>query len=106
MWCKLNFVQLAHAHFDNLEGVYIIWHGPPNPATVYVGRGMIRERLEAHRKDERIQKPYAEMGLFATWAAVPAQSRGGVEAFLKNCLKPEVNEQGSTDAPIPVNLPW
>ena len=55
VWCNLNAVNLDHDHFDEMDGVYIIWHGGNDPRVVYVGRGSIRDRLRKHRLDERIQ---------------------------------------------------
>lgn len=106
VWCKLNFVNLDHQHFDHLEGVYVIWHGGATPAAVFVGKGMIRDKLKQHRVDDRIQKPYAELGLFATWASVPQQSQAGVEAFLIGVLKPIVQDVLPPTEPIQVRPPW
>jgi hypothetical protein len=61
VWCELNSVDLAHYHFNAMEGVYIIWHGGPKPATVRVGQGIVRDRLQAHRTDTAIQR-YAQLG--------------------------------------------
>ena len=105
VWCKLNFVNLDHPIFTNLEGVYVIWHGGPNPATVYVGSGVIRDRITEHRRDLRIQS-YNQLGLFVTWSAVPQESRKGVEAFLIGKLAPIVTERSPTDIPVEVNSPW
>jgi hypothetical protein len=104
-WCSLNKVNLSHEHFDDLEGVYIIWHGGPTPKIVRVGQGVIRTRLTAHRQDEEIQA-YAGLNLYVTWARVDASSRGGIEAFLADELSPLVGERFPDVPPIPVNLPW
>jgi len=104
-WCGLNTVNLDHSHFDDLEGVYIIWHGGSNAATVRVGQGVIRDRLAAHREDDDIQA-YAHLTLFATWASVAKQYRDGVEAYLADSLNPKVGERFPDRVPIEVNLPW
>lgn len=104
-WCPLNTVNLQHSHFDNMEGVYIIWHGGENPATVRVGQGIIRDRLAAHRNDPDIQK-YSNLSLYATWASVTITYRDGVEAFLIQKLNPKVGERFPNRIPIEVNLPW
>ena len=44
-WCPLNTVNLEDEHFDDMEGVYIIWHGGQSPKTVRVGQGIVRERF-------------------------------------------------------------
>ena len=45
VWCNFNAVNLDHNHFNNTEGVYIIWHGGTNPKVVYVGRGTSEKEL-------------------------------------------------------------
>jgi hypothetical protein len=104
-WCGLNTVNLDHSHFDGMEGVYIIWHGGDSPATVRVGKGVIRDRLAAHRQDPEVQS-YDHLNLLATWASVSANYRDGVEAYLANTLNPLVGERFPNVSPITVNLPW
>lgn len=104
-WCSLNNVDLSHSHFDNMEGVYIIWHGGNSPATVRVGQGIIKDRLAVHRKDSQVQA-YAELGLFVTWAQVSAKYRDGIEAYLAQKLNPKVGERFPTVDSLQVNLPW
>ncbi len=105
VWGKLNTVNLDHAHFDTMAGVYVIWHGGSNSATVYVGQGVIKDRLAAHRKDPRIQQ-YAHLGLYVTWASVQDDMRDGVEAYLSRILRPKESERSPDVAEIQVNLPW
>ena len=61
-WCSFQTVNITHPHFTGLGGVYIIWHGGQTPQTVYVGRGQIANRLQAHRSDPSILK-YSSLGL-------------------------------------------
>jgi len=103
---RLFGVDLSHSHFDGLGGVYIIWraHGFI-PKAVYVGQGIIKNRLHAHRKDPRIlQYTSKEKPLYVVWAGVPSVHRTGVEMYLHNELNPLVGEppQGTR---IRVNLP-
>jgi hypothetical protein len=105
VWCPLGTVNLAHPHFNQMDGVYVIWHGGPNAATVYVGKGNVRDRLTYHRTNRQVQA-YSQFGLFVTWAAVPASQRDGVEAFLAQRLHPLVVEGYPQVAPFEVNLPW
>src|SRR5712691_6954545 len=88
VWCPLLTVNLQHPHFQNLAGVYIIWHGGQAPWTVYVGQGNIAERLAEHRTDPRILQ-YSSLGLFVTWASVIAPLRDGIERYLADKLKPK-----------------
>ena len=105
-WCNLNTVNLEHNHFDTMNGVYVIWHGGPNPATVRVGQGYIRERLRSHRTDPSIAA-YAPLGLYVTWASVPEpQLRNRVERYLGDVLRPLVGERLPEIPPEQVNLPW
>lgn len=105
VWCPLSTVNLGHEHFNNLEGVYIIWHGGSAAATVRVGSGTIRDRLTAHRNDPQIQA-FAHLGLFVTWAIVQQNYREGVEAFLASTLNPKIGQRFPNVVPIGVNLPW
>lgn len=66
-WCNLLDINLDQKQFNNLEGVYIIWHGVPNPGTVHIGQGVIRDRLKAHQKDPKILA-YQERGGYVAWA--------------------------------------
>jgi len=43
-WTQLNDLNLRAPQFDNLEGVYVIWHGVETGAYVRVGQGKIREK--------------------------------------------------------------
>lgn len=100
-WCVLTTVDLSHDHFDNLEGVYIIWN---SAQCVRIGQGNIRDRLQEHKTDNEILS-YADPTLFATWARVDSQNRDGVEAFLASHYKPAVGKLFPNVSPIQVNLP-
>ncbi len=104
-WCNLLIVNLAHPNLNDVEGIYIIWHGQPNPAVVYVGQGVIRDRLAQHRNDSRILA-YQPQGLYVTWAKVDAQYRDGIERFLADTWNPKVGDNHPQATPIPVNSPW
>lgn len=104
VWCPLDSLNLKHEHFDDMEGVYIIWHGGDQPATVRVGQGVIRDRFKAHLKDKDIQA-YKHFGLYVTWASVPPVYRDGIEAYLGEILEPLVGERFPNRKQIKVNLP-
>ena len=104
-WCSLHNLNLDHSHFKNLEGVYIIWHGGQQPATVYVGQGNIAARLAEHRQHDDILK-FSHHGLFVTWAQVDARSRDGVERFVADGLNPKVGQHHPLASTIAVNFPW
>lgn len=106
-WCQLNTVNLNHDALG-VRGVYVIWHGASGqakPAVVYVGQGTVRDRLADHRDDLRIQA-YANRTLYVTWAAVAADHRDGVEAYLGSNYAPLVGERHPAATPISVNSPW
>jgi hypothetical protein len=105
VWCKLNAVNLSHEHFNNMNGVYVIWHGGTNPAVVYVGQGNIKERLTEHRSDKRIQQ-YDYLDLYVTWATVPKEYRKGVEEYLANFWTSKIPHHQQNTPPIEVNSPW
>ena len=105
---QLFGVDLSDPHFDDLEGVYIIWraHGI-TPVSVYAGQGIIKNRLYAHRNDPRIFQYNSRIKpLYVAWAEVSWGHRTGVEMYLHNELTPLVGEppQGNP-TPVRVNLP-
>ena len=105
-WCSFLNLNLDHSHFDNLEGVYIIWHSGQQPAVVYVGQGDIADRITSHRRDDKILR-FSHYGLFVTWAqVVDDYARDGVELFLSQQLSPKVGQRYPDVLPIPVNFPW
>ena len=105
VWCNLNTVNLDHDHFNNLDGVYIIWHGGKQPHVVYVGRGLIKDRIKSHRKDNNIQK-YSSLNLFVTWAKVLPEFQKGVESYLAGYWEPKEGEHHLNLPHIMVNAPW
>ena len=88
------------------NGVYIIWHGGQTPRVVYVGQGIICDRLTSHRSDQRIIKYKASGTLFVTWAAALTTEQDGIERYLADRLSPLVGDRHPDAKPIPVNLPW
>jgi hypothetical protein len=106
-WCKLNKVNLDHAHFNDMDGVYVIWHGGSAAATVFVGSGQIRSALIEQRKNVQTQA-FNSLGLFVTWARVTKEQQDSVVAFLNKVLKPKVVNSVFHLAPAEsqVNLPW
>ncbi len=105
VWGPLLTVDTAHAHFDSMEGVYIIWHGGQNPRVVRVGQGVIRDRILAHRGDPQVMR-YRDHGLFITWARVATRFCDGVERYLAEQLSPLVGDRYPNVPSISVNLPW
>ena len=105
VWCDLVNLNLNHEHFANMEGVYIIWHGGPNPATVRVGQGILKDRLSEHRQDPAILA-YKNHRLFVTWASVATSYRDGIERYLAEKLNPKVGARFPDVKSVEVNYPW
>jgi hypothetical protein len=99
-WCSFLNVDLSHSHFNNLEGVYIIFRTDGH--VIRVGQGIIKDRLAAHRNDSKITTCG---NLLVTWAEVQRSYRDGVERYLAEVLKPTVGDAFPDVVPIPVNLP-
>ena len=103
-WCGLLTVNINHEHFNNMEGVYIIWHGGNNPATLYVGQGIIRDRIAGHRQENAVLA-YQQYPLRVTWASVSKVYRDGIERYLAEKLNPKIGRRYPDAPPIKVNLP-
>lgn len=105
-WCDFLNLDLDHSHFDNLEGVYIIWHGGVNPWVVRVGQGIIGDRLKNHREDTKILK-YKNLRLYVIWARINnSKQRDGIEKYLAEKWQPMVGTKFPDVLPIIVNSPW
>jgi len=104
IWGELYAINLNDPHFDNLEGVYMIWLGGPKPAAICAGSGLIREKLEDRRAAPELQA-LREKSILVSWAKVGAFERGGVERWLLQNLKPKIANVMPDAAPIEVNLP-
>ncbi|MBI5245620.1 MAG: type II/IV secretion system protein [Elusimicrobia bacterium] len=103
-WAELYAVDLNDPHFDGLEGVYMVWMGGNQPAAICAGAGLIREKLAARREEPAIAA-MKEKSLLVTWAKVDAISRGGVERWLLENLRPKVANPLPGSVAVEVNLP-
>jgi len=104
-WCPLSTVKLSHPHFNDMEGVYLIWHdGGREPAVVAVGEGYIRDELRAAKRDPAIQA-YHHLKLYVTWARVATRYRQGVLAYLAAHYEPKVSRPALLVEPVAVELP-
>ena len=102
-WCNLEYIDLSKI---SVIGVYVIWHGAPNPKVVRVGQGDVSSRLNDHRNSNEVMKYKTNGGLYVTWANVPSNLLGGVEVFLGNLFQPLVGVRFPNVTPIPVNSPF
>jgi len=102
----LDFSRLDVSQISG-QGVYIIWHGGPNPRVVRVGKGDLRTRLEGHRQNPRLMW-YASQGkLLITWAEVKSRPhQDGIETYLTKLLSPLLGDQMANVPPIQVQSPF
>jgi len=105
-WCTFLNVDLSHSHFDDMEGVYIIWYWDNDePVTIRIGQGIIKDRLNKHREDPEILE-YEEKNMYVTWARIDMSEQNAVEKYLADTLRPLVGENFPDVYPKEVNLPW
>ena len=104
-WCNLSSLNLGDPHFENLNGVYVIWHmGNTYSNVIRVGQGLVKGRLDEHRNNPEILE-YNHLGILVTWALVHPSYMDGVERFLSETLKPAIGSRFPDVSPIIVNLP-
>ena len=105
-WCILSELDLDHEHFNDMEGVYVIWQGEENPVALRAGQGLIRECLARERNDKDLLAYREQHELYVTWAEVNPRFRDGVLRYVSEALKPELENSYPDVSPIGVNLPW
>jgi len=105
-WCILFELDLDHDHFNDLEGVYVIWQGEENPVALRAGQGLIRESLIKERNDEDLLAGREQHEIYVTWAEVNSRFRDGVVRYIKGSLKLKLENSYPDVPPIGVNLPW
>ena len=99
IWCDFLKLDLDNDHFNNINGVYIIFN---SEKVIRVGSGNIKDRISAHRNDEEINK---FKNLKVTWAKVEDVYLYNVEKYLSLQYNIEVGERFPDVKPIEVNLP-
>jgi hypothetical protein len=104
-WCALLDLDLEHQHFDDMEGVYIIWCGEQNTVALRVGEGCIRDCLAKERNIRQIVAIGQRYPLYVTWAKIGAKFRRGVVRYISEEIKPKLTRPYQNIAPIEVNLP-
>jgi CheY-like chemotaxis protein len=105
-WCILSELDLNHEHFNDMEGVYIIWQGDENPVALRVGQGWIRKSLARERNDKDLSAYREKHDLYVTWAEVNPRFRDGVLRYISEALKVEFAHSYPDVQPIAINLPW
>jgi len=106
-WCNLFDVMLESNHFNELDGVFIIWYWNKKylPCVVRVGQGNIRERLLQERQRPAILA-LKDYDLLVTWASVGKFQSDGIERYLGETLDPIIKRLLPEASPIRVILPW
>lgn len=105
-WCCLSELDLAHSHFEDMSGVYVIWYEDESPLCLRVGRGFIRNCLIQELHDEDILVHRQKQELFVTWARVGSMFREGVTKYIGEALNQKLSSTVSNAEPIEVNFPW
>jgi CheY-like chemotaxis protein len=105
-WCILAELDLDHRHFNDMEGVYVIWQGEENPVALRAGQGLIRNSLARERNDKDLLAHTENRELYVTWAEVNPRFRDGVLRYVLGALKLEFEDNYPTVRPVRVNLPW
>lgn len=105
-WCRLSELDLAHNHFDDMEGVYLIWYEVEKPVCLRVGQGFIRDCLIWELNDHDIQAQRKKQELFVTWARVGSTFRSPVARYIIEELEPVLECTCPDTGCIEVNLPW
>ena len=108
VWCSFAELKTNAPLFNNLHGIYCIFQLVPAKYklyhTIYVGSGIIRNRIKAHRKEPNIKR---YKYLLVTWAEIPKQgNREGVERYLADELIPLEGSDYPDVEPIAVNFPY
>ncbi len=104
IWGEFSAVDLDDRHFDDLEGVFVVWMGGSSPAAIAVGSGRIRNTLKELRADPALSA-YREKKLLVSWAKVDQAARAGVARYLIEALKPRIAQPSPSAVPIEVNAP-
>lgn len=107
VWCELNKIDLSSNALKELTGVYILWTGQISSkrTIIKVGSGKITDELLKNKRDLAMMA-FFHLGLYVTWAEVPALKRRNVQYYLTSVLQPKFEEKVPDLNPIQVNLPW
>lgn len=103
-WPSLKKVDLTNV---TAAGIYIIWYFGSPGRVVYVGQGIVKDRLGKHRLNPEITLSAPQgIDLLVSWATVPEHLRGGMERYLADRFNPIVGEAHPDVPKIAVLAPW
>ena len=103
-WCTLSELDLDHEHFDDMEGVYVIWYGEESPVALRVGYGYVSNCLANERNDKEVWA-YKQDEIYVTWGKVGPKFRDGVVKYVADVLQPKLESSYPDVEPIEVNIP-
>ena len=104
-WHEIMKLDFSESCFQRLSGIFIIWHGGPNPKVLFIGQGDIPTQLDMLRHKMEYKK-FIPIGLFVTWAKFNKEQWNGVHRFLNEKLRPVTTIDKIEDHQIYVNLPF
>ncbi|MGD8915161.1 MAG: response regulator [Syntrophobacterales bacterium] len=104
IWCNLSELDLDHEHFNDMEGIYVIWQGVDNPLALRVGHGLIKECLARERNDKEVLA-YQRDEIYVTWGKVDRKFCAAIVRYIANILQPELDSSSPDVEPLKVNIP-
>jgi len=106
VWCNLYKLDLTHKLLQGLDGVYVIWSDNGKEKKVLIiGEGEIAPELIALKKDIAMQA-FQHIGVYVTWAEVPAFRKNSVANYLTHLLKPKMLGGDAQGSKTKVNSPF
>lgn len=101
---RLYDLILPSVRTDGVYVIYVIEH--QTPQVIYVGQGVVADRLAVHRTNQTIRATNVRSTVYVTFASVPTVTRNGVERFLADRLRPMLGDAHPTALPVAVSLPF
>ena len=108
-WLDLKRLDLAAMARNPSRpvGLYIIWHGGPDPRIVRIGKGDIAVRLLSHRQNLQIMRYENQGALMVTWAVLHDPHRQAcVEKYLNEKFPPLVRDHLTDMPPERIRSPF
>ena len=105
-WWTLADANVEDEHFDDMEGVYIIWYEDHDQVTLRVGQGHIRDCIVSERNNEEMWRYVQEHEIYVTWAQVERKYLEVVAKQIAQATKPRLKSSSPDVGTSVVNLPW
>ena len=104
-WCTFSELDLDHEHFDEMEGVYVIWQGEENPVALRVGQGYIKDCLVKEQNNIEMWTAKQRSEIYVTWGEVNREFCNGVVRYIAEVVQAELSSPHQDVDPVEVNLP-